>query len=148
MAKKQGRPRGRASFVPPGTDLADARERNRGGVQVENKALDFAEDLGRFLGTTQRKAEEWLGQRKALTERLTQIRDTASRYLQQLTGGGANMAVAVRRGRRGRPPGTKNKTDGRSRKQRRTRMTAAQRKAVGERMKKYWAARRKAEAKG
>ena len=112
--------------------------------------MGFAEELGRILGTTERKANEWLQEREAITKQLAQIRDTASKYLTQLTGGGASMAAAVRRGRRGRPPGSKNKRtagDGRSRKQRRSSMTAAQRKAVGVRMKKYWAERRKAEAK-
>ena len=36
-------------------------------------------------------------------------------------------------------------TSGRQRRRKRKPMTAAQKKAVGERMKKYWAARRKAE---
>jgi hypothetical protein len=141
MAKKRGRPRGTANFVPPGTDLSDARERNRGGIQVENRALDFAEDLGRLLGTTQKKAEEWLGQRKALAERLAQIRDAADGYLRQLTG-----IDKVGNGRR--PTAARKAHDvGSGRKRGRPAMTAAQRKAVGERMKKYWAARKKAAEK-
>ena len=59
-----------------------------------------------------------------------------------------------RRGRRGRPPGRSAEatatargaaaTDGRTRRRRRKPMSAAQKRAVSERMKKYWAARRKA----
>lgn len=46
--------------------------------------------------------------------------------------------------RRGRPAGTAKK--GAPTRRKRKPMTAAQKKAVGERMKKYWAARRKAKA--
>ena len=118
----------------------------KGSLRAQAAVLGFAEELGKILGTTERKANEWLQQREDIAQQLTQIRDTAAKYLTQLTGGGASMPAAVRRGRRGRPPGSTNK-DGRSRKKRRSQMSAAQRKAVGERMKKYWAARRKAEAK-
>src|SRR5689334_17307923 len=59
---------------------------------VEATVVNFAEDLGRILGTAQRKAEDWMNQRQAITEQLTQIRDTASKYLHQLTGGDASMA--------------------------------------------------------
>jgi hypothetical protein len=127
-----------------------AKKRSRPGASAQGAqaaVLGFAEELGRILGTTERKANEWLQQREAIAQQLTQIRDTAGKYLAQLTGGGASVAAAVRRGRRGRPPGSKNKqasADGRSRQQRRTQMSAAQRKAVSARMKKYWAERRKA----
>src|SRR5687768_10526364 len=70
---------------------------------VEDAALDFAEDLGRLLGMTQRKAEQWLGQRNNLAERFTRIRDAANSYLQQLT---CRTEISPRRepGRcRGRP---------------------------------------------
>lgn len=122
------------------------------GRAIERAVVGFAEDLGRILGTTQKKAEDWLNQRQAIAEQLTQIRDTATKYLQQIAGGGADMAVAVRRGRRGRPRTSMNQatapddslvSSGQERKRRE--MTAAQRKAVGDRMKKYWAARRAAQ---
>jgi hypothetical protein len=154
MAKRKGT----ATFVPPGTDLADARERNRGGIQAEgrgtiSRAEGFAEDLGRLLGTAQVKAQDWLGQRKAIAEQLTQIRDAATRYLQQLAGA---EEPAVRRDRKpGRSAGFRNKrskikqaaaTSGTGKRKRKG-MTAAQRKAVGLRMKKYWADRRKTAGK-
>lgn len=133
------------------------------GRSVEDAALDFAEDLGRFLGTTQKKAEEWLGQRRNIVDRLTQIRDAANGYLQQLSG---EDAAATKR-KPGRPSGSMTRARGidfggaatRSRpeplaaseggavgdgqKRKRRGMSAAQRKAVGERMKKYWADRKK-----
>jgi hypothetical protein len=102
-----------------------------------------------LLGTAQVKAQDWLGQRKAIAEQLTQIRDAATRYLEQLTGA---EEPAVRRSRKpGRPAGSKN-TQAKNKqaaagaeasKGKRKGMTAAQRKAVGVRMKKYWAERRK-----
>jgi hypothetical protein len=49
--------------------------------------------------------------------------------------------------RRGRPSGPRTATSARSAtRRRRPAMSAAQRKAVGERMKKYWAERRKAQS--
>ena len=88
----------------PGGGATQAR-----GGQMEGKLVDFAEDLGRLLGTAQQKATAWLGQRQEIANQLTQIRDTANSYLQELSGAGAKLAAAVQRGRRGRPPGTKNK---------------------------------------
>ena len=123
---------------------------------LEATVVNFAEDLGRILGTAQRKAEDWMNQRQAITEQLTQIRDTATKYLSQLAGG---TVGAVNRQRRGRPrmdsmggdvaapSGATPETSGGGRKRKRRGMSAAQRKAVGERMRKYWAARRKAEGR-
>ena len=66
------------------------------GQPDESKLVDFAEDLGRILGETTRKAESWLSQRQQVAEQLTNIRDTAGRLLEQL---GAATSDAVRRGR-------------------------------------------------
>ena len=51
---------------------------------AEQKLEDFAEDLGRLLGTARVKAEGWLDQRKAIAEHLTGLRDTANQLLAQL----------------------------------------------------------------
>ena len=64
-----------------------------------SKLEDFAEDLGRLLGTTKAKAEGWLGQRQNVAKQLEQIRDTANDLLGQLTGG----RIGRRKGP-GRPP--------------------------------------------
>jgi hypothetical protein len=53
--------------------------------RAEGKIVDFAEDLGRLLGTAQRKASEWMGQRKAVVQQLQEIRSTADELLRQLT---------------------------------------------------------------
>ena len=66
----------------------------------------FAEDLGRLLGTAENKARGWLDQRKAIVTQLSQLRDRTNELLRELTGGAADMAVAVgvaRGTRRGRP---------------------------------------------
>ena len=42
---------------------------------AESKLEDFAEDLGRLLGSAQAKAEGWIGQRNAITDQLTQNPD-------------------------------------------------------------------------
>ena len=59
---------------------------------AENKLEDFAEDLGRLLGTAQVKAESWIGQRRAIAEQLTQIRDAAEQWISALTGNAGDGA--------------------------------------------------------
>lgn len=82
---------------------------------VDQRMIDFAEDLGSILGTAEKKATEWLSQRQAVADQLTKIRDTANELLLRLTGAGADVAAAVQRGRRrGRPPGSPNKTSARA----------------------------------
>src|SRR4051812_4689733 len=107
-----------------------------------HKIEDFAEDLGRLLGTAQAKAEGWLGQRQQIANTLVGIRDTATKLLADL----GHQAEAVVK-RRGRPARSNTSTDlapAPPSKQKRRKMSAAARKAVSERMKKYWAGRRKA----
>ncbi len=59
-----------------------------------------------------------------------------------------NRAIEILGGtvskRRGRPPGSKTKKAATKVKRSRPKMSAAQKERVSERMKKYWAARRKA----
>jgi hypothetical protein len=80
---------------------------------TEQKIEEFAEDLGRLLGTARSKAEGWLGQRKQIAKHLEEIRDTAAHLLTEL---GHEAQVAMRRGRAaagfsgrrpGRPAGTR-----------------------------------------
>jgi hypothetical protein len=103
----------------------------------------FAEDLGRLLGSAENKARGWLDQRKSIAKQLTSVRDKADELLRELTGGAAQMAAAVNRARRGRPPGSENT----AKKAGRRKFTAAQRKEQGERMKAYWAKRKAKTAK-
>jgi hypothetical protein len=67
---------------------------------------DFAEDLGRILGDTQSKAAAWLEQRQTIASQLTEIRDTANKYLQQLGAEGTQLVQRFQQGRRGLPLGS------------------------------------------
>src|SRR5687767_7190194 len=82
MAKRRGRPSVNRAEQP---------------TTVETTIVGFAKDLGRFLGTAERRANEWFQQRQVLTTQLEKIRDTATRYLGQL--GNAPVAALRRRGR-------------------------------------------------
>ena len=68
----------------------------RGKPVAEHGVERFAEELGRLLGAAQARADDWLGQRKAITKTLEGIRDTAERLLHQL---GHAERSAQRRGR-------------------------------------------------
>ena len=116
---------------------------------TEQKIEDFAEDLGRILGSARAKAEGWLGQRQAIAKHLAEIRETASKLLTDL---GHEAQRAARRGRpagSGRGPGRPKRGPGRqpgSGRKRRT-MSAEARKAISEAQKKRWAAQKAAEKK-
>ncbi len=66
-------------------------------------------------------------------QQLTAVRDQANKLLKDLTGGAADIAAAV---------GVSRGTRGTGRKSGRKKMSAAEKKAVSDRMKKYWADRR------
>jgi hypothetical protein len=124
----------------------------RAGSDTEQKIEDFAEDLGKMLGSARAKAEGWLGQRQAIVNNLTELRDTASHLLSEL---GQKAQRAVRRGRRAglaaaaevaaikrgprRPAGS-------GRKKKRT-MSAATRAAISLAQKARWARQRAAQKK-
>jgi hypothetical protein len=69
------------------------------GRSAETKIEEFAEDLDRVLGTARAKAEGWLGQRRAITKQLEDIRDTASSLLSQLKGEGSTVGAGRHPGR-------------------------------------------------
>lgn len=102
-----------------------------GQTPTETRMMNFAEDLGRILGTAQAKATQWLQQRQDIAKQLTQVRDTAERLLAELTGGGAKLAATVRRARKGSVSAAG--------KPRRRRMSAEARKRISEAAKKRWA---------
>ena len=119
-----------------------ARRERKGGAE-ENSAVptgealtEFAEDLGRFLGTVQSKATNWLDQRKAIADQLTQIRDTANGYLQQLTGASPGSAAGPRQARRagGAKGGRKRKRN----------LSPEARERIAEAQRRRWAKARKA----
>lgn len=134
--------------VHPGMDVSATKDLvTTGGAKASKGGLvDFAEDLGRILGTAQAKASNWLNQRKQVINELTRVRDTANRLLANLAAGDASMAAARRRARRRRPIGSKNSAPSTGARKRRRHMSAAARKAVSQRMRKYWAQRRRQKA--
>jgi hypothetical protein len=103
---------------------------------------NFAEDLGRLLGTAESKARGWLGQRHEIAKNLEQIRDTAAKLLTELGHRVADVpfprALAGRR--RGRPVGSKNKKGiiivGGKKKRK---MSAKARAAISKAQKARWA---------
>lgn len=80
-------PRGRRSTQGSEDGPATAITR-----RMEQTVTDFAEDLGRLLGSAQTKATAWLDQRENVAKELGHIRDTASSLLARLTGVGAPPA--------------------------------------------------------
>ena len=60
----------------PSTVEAAGQVTETGTTSASSKIEDFAEDLGRLLGTARAKAEGWLGQRQNVAKQLEQIGDT------------------------------------------------------------------------
>jgi hypothetical protein len=108
---------------------------------TESKVEEFAEELGKLLGSAEAKAKSWLGQRGQIAKTLEGIRDTATRLLTEL---GQDGKAVVQRGRRGRPPGSKNKPV--IAKKRRT-MSPEARAKIAAAQKKRWAKQKAAEKK-
>ena len=52
--------------------------------KLKSRMADLAEELGTFLGTSERRAKGWLSEQERLTKKLTGIRDQASALLSQL----------------------------------------------------------------
>ncbi len=114
----------------------EAAEPARGARTADVRLGDFAEDLGRILGSTQAKASAWLEQRRALLDSLTKVRDTAISYIEQL--GGSEPAP---RRRPGRPPNAAGPKTG-AVKRKRT-MSAEARAKIAAAQRLRWARQRK-----
>jgi hypothetical protein len=123
--------------------LVAARESTGPAANQEGALADFAGDLGRLLGTAERKAATWLDQRKTVAEQLAAIRDKASDLLSQLGGSGGAAASALVPGprRRGRRAATKRAAGG---PRKRRRMSAEARERIAEAQRQRWAKVRKA----
>jgi hypothetical protein len=107
-------------------------------TKTDSKIEDFAEELGRLLGTAEAKARGWLGQRRQIAKTLEGIRDTANRLLDDL---GHRAKADVRRGR----PATSGPRSGRPKK-RRT-MSAEAREKIRQAQLKRWAKQKASERK-
>jgi hypothetical protein len=120
----------------------------------EHKIEEFAEDLGRLLGSARSKAEGWIGQRKAISEHLAGIRDTANGLLAQLGLGDGATAPAKRKAGRPRaqaasapvdvtPAPLSTVTEGRKPRT----MSAEARERISAAQKKRWAKLRRSQSK-
>jgi hypothetical protein len=111
-----------------------------GALRAQGGSLaDFAEDLGRLLGQTERKASEWLGQRQAVATQLAAIRDKASELLGQLGLEGARN----RQGRSARQAAGARTTKTGARKRKR-KLSKETRLKMAEAARRRWAARKAA----
>jgi hypothetical protein len=59
-------------------------KKNKKAAKLSSRMTDLAEDLGTFLGTSERKATEWLSRQQQLRKQLSAIRDRATALLSQL----------------------------------------------------------------
>lgn len=60
---------------------------------VEQKVVQFAEQLGRIIGTVQAKADGWLD-RRTLSAQISAIRDAAADLLEHVAGEDPNLSSA------------------------------------------------------
>jgi hypothetical protein len=111
--------------------------------KTEQQIVGFAEDLGKFLGEAEKRASSWLGQRKAILEQLTAVRDKAADLIQTMSGG--ENPFPWQKPKRGQPAGATKRGPGRPRKTRGPgrpkggKMSAAGRAAISAAQKKRWA---------
>ena len=108
---------------------------------AEHRIEAFADDLGRLLGTARAKAEGWLGQREAIAKHLSDIRDTATGLLAQLTGARFGGSNARRKGGRA-GSGQAGSTVGRRKKRR---LSADARERIAEAQRRRWAKQKAAQ---
>jgi hypothetical protein len=59
-------------------------KKNKKADKLSSRLGDLAEDLGTFLGSSERKASEWLQRQQELRKQLAAIRDKATALLSQL----------------------------------------------------------------
>jgi hypothetical protein len=102
MAKRNTKPTRTDNSAPIAADATPTEG-------MEQRVLDFAEQLGRMVGTIQVKAEGWMD-RETLNKQLASVRDGATHLLQQL-GAGVTAAkkkpaaATARKGTKGRSGG-------------------------------------------
>lgn len=78
--------------------MAKRSPAGRGGNPVDQRIVDFAEELGGLLGRAQEKAQSWLSQRDQVATTLASIRDTATRLLEDISTSAAEAGAAATRG--------------------------------------------------
>src|SRR5262245_57103837 len=99
------------------------------GKQLSSRMTTLAEELGTFLGTSERKANAWLARQQQLRTQLSAIRDKATALLSQLgPGRGADGAKGGKKGK-GAKEGKKGKEAKGAKGGKKAAATAAARKA-------------------
>lgn len=85
-------------------------KKNKQAKRLSSRLGDLAEDLGTFLGSSERKASEWLTRQQELRKQLSAIRDKATALLSQL--GPARDVTEARGGEKGKKAETGKKAKG------------------------------------
>jgi hypothetical protein len=97
---------------------------------------DFVQDLGTLLSDAERRANEWMEQRKAIQARLTDLRETADQLLRRLA---ADRGVS-----QDRVGGLSRTSTGRKGRERATRrMSAEARARIAAAQRARWAKRKR-----
>lgn len=125
-----------------GASHRDVDSGSTAAPSTEERLGDFAEDLGRFLGSTQAKASAWLDQRKKLLDNLVKVRDTAAHYIEQLGGSPATPRRGRRPGSSPQPAATVGRPKGRTARKKRT-MSPEARAKISAAQRARWARQRK-----
>jgi hypothetical protein len=88
-------------------------KKNKKAQKLSSRLGDLAEDLGTFLGSSERKASEWLARQQELRTQLSAIRDKATALLSQLGPGkeaeGGKGAKGDKKAEKGKKAGKKPK---------------------------------------
>jgi hypothetical protein len=104
---------------------------------------DIAESLGTFLGHAEAKWRSWHGEREAMVKAVTEVRDRATALLHEMGETGVPRAARAA----GRAVKAAEETVTAARKVGRRAFTAAQKAEASERMRKFWAKRKRAAKK-
>jgi hypothetical protein len=126
-----------------------ARRRKSTGPKVpapsqgETAIADFAEDIGRLLGSAKAKASTWLYQRENIAKQLVGMRDSIGELLSRM-GHEAAMAVPGRgrskgSGKAAQRAGRDQASPSGRRPRKRRKMSAEARKRMSEAAKRRWA---------
>jgi len=89
-------------------------KKKRKAQKLSSRLNTLAEDLGTFLGTSERKANEWLARQQQLRKQLSAIRDKATALLSQLgpgvekKGAGAKASAKATKTAKSAKPAAKN----------------------------------------
>jgi type II secretory pathway predicted ATPase ExeA len=109
-----------------------AKRGRPGKTAAERKIVDYAENLGHFLGSVRAKVSTWNSERQQLVKHLSALVSDAQGLLTEL---GHEAAGAGRRTRRAVVAATERRVLGRKRRK----MSAAARAKISAAQKKRWA---------